>query len=93
MSNIEQFLAIVLNTFRFINALIWVTFALLSLKQQGLFSVITYGDKVAKGRGDFSNLRRLAHSLESVAAILEAKALTEAASSIELAFRRDGSTA
>jgi len=37
----------VLNTFHFINAinaLIWVTFALLFLKQQGLFSARTYGN-------------------------------------------------
>jgi len=42
-------------------------------------------EHIAKGRSE--EAERLAHSLKSVAAMLEAKDLTEAASSIELAFR------
>jgi HPt (histidine-containing phosphotransfer) domain-containing protein len=42
-------------------------------------------EHIAEGRSE--DAERLAHSLKSVAAMLEAKDLTEAASAIELAFR------
>jgi len=42
-------------------------------------------EHIAKGRDE--DAERLAHSLKSVAAMLEARDLTEAAASVELAFR------